>query len=569
MRCARCGFANPEGTKFCGECGSPLTNRCPSCGAENPPPFKFCGECGVALTGKQRGKRAKGEKAKRKTTQDSGPRTSDSGPILAERRQLTVMFCDLVDSTALTEQLDPEDLRKVVQSYQETCTDIIQRHEGHIAQHLGDGLLVYFGYPVAHENDAQRAIRTGLGIIEALHHLNPHLVYPLQVRIGIHTGLVVVGEIGSSEKREILALGETPNLAARLQALAEPNTVLISAATARLVQGLFECRELGSQTVKGISAPLVVYQVIEESTVHSRFEVAVRTGLTPLVGREQEVSLLLDHWERAKAGEGQVVLLSGEPGIGKSRLLQVLSERLTRETYARAECHCSPFYQNTALYPVSEHLQRLLRFTKDDSPQEKLNKLEGTLQRYNFLLPEVVPLFAPVLSLPLSEHYPALSLSSQKQKQKTLEALVSWILKEAERQPLRLDIEDLHWADPSTLEFLTLLLDQVPTARLLVLLTFRPEFRPPWAMRSHMTQLTLRRLAPKQAGEMVEKVTGGKALPPEVMQQVVAKTDGVPLFVEELTKAVVETEQDVGATGRSPLRLAIPATLHDSLMARL
>src|SRR5262249_27756815 len=545
---------------------------------------KFCAECATPLTDKPKGKKQKAKSQFRvQSLASSVPRTSASGlrasdskrQVLdsrlaaGERRQLTVMFCDLVGSTALSEQLDPEELREVVQSYQETCTGIIKRHEGHIAQHLGDGLLVYFGYPSAHQNDAQRAVRTGLGIIEALHHLNTRLSYPLRVRIGIHTGLVVVGEIGSREKREILALGETPNLAARLQALAEPNTVFISAATSRLVQGLFECRELGSQMVKGISTPLMVYQVIEESTVHSRFEVAVRTGLTPLVGREEEVSLLLDHWEQAKDGEGQVVLLSGEPGIGKSRLLQVLSERLATETYARVECRCSPFYQNTALYPVSEHLQRLLRFTKDDSPQEKLNKLEGTLQQYGFPLPEVVPLFAPLLSLPLPEYYPPLSLSPQRQKQKTLEALVSWILKEVEHPPVRLDIEDLHWVDPSTGEFLALLHDQVPTARLLVLLTFRPEFHPPWAMRSHMTQIMLRRLGPKQAEVMVQKVTGGKDLPAEVLRQLVAKTDGVPVFVDELTQTVLESGLYVETQHAAPLPLAIPATLHDSLMARL
>jgi TOMM system kinase/cyclase fusion protein len=584
MRCPSCGFENAERMTFCTACGTRLQQRCLSCGFANTAQAQFCGQCGTALGAARKPALVKSRKGtgartpKRVGRSSRQPASASSRPASpeAERRQLTVMFCDLVGSTALSEQLDPEELREVVQSYQETCTDIIQRHDGHIAQHLGDGLLVYFGYPVAHENDAQRAVRTGLRIVEALHHLNTRLAYPLQVRIGIHTGLVVVGEIGSSERREMLALGETPNLAARLQALAEPNTVLISAATARLVHGLFECRELGPRTVKGLSTPLAVYQVGEESTVHSRFEVAIRTGLTPLVGREQEVGLLLDHWEQAKAGEGQVVLLSGEPGIGKSRLLQVLSERLAGETYARVECRCSPFYQNTALYPVSEHLQRLLRFTKDDSPQEKLNKLEGTLRQYGFVLPEVVPLFAPLLSLPLPEHYPPLSLSPQRQKQRTLEALVNWILKEAERQPVRLDLEDLHWVDPSTGEFLTLLLDQVPTARLLVLLTFRPEFRPPWAMRSHMTQLTLRRLAPKQAGEMVEKVTGGKALPPWVVQQVLAKTDGVPLFVEEMTKTVLESMASVESIGSAGARnhpslqaLTIPATLQDSLMARL
>jgi len=285
----------------------------------------------------------------------------------AERRQLTVLFCDLVGSTALSAQLDPEELHDVVWAYQETCTDVIRRYEGQIAQHLGDGLLVYFGYPVAHEDDARRAIHAGLGILAELQDLNRRLSHPLQVRIGIHTGQVVVGEIGSGAKREVLAIGETPNLAARLQGLAEPDTVVSSAATQRLVQGLFDWRELGLHEVKGLATPLTVYQVLGESALQSRFEVAVRNGLTPLVGREQEVGLLVNLWEQAKSGEGQVVLLSGEPGVGKSRLLQVLTERLTDEIYARVECRCSPFYQNTALYPIIEHVQRLLRFTKDDT----------------------------------------------------------------------------------------------------------------------------------------------------------------------------------------------------------
>jgi TOMM system kinase/cyclase fusion protein len=577
MHCPSCGSENPEGTKFCGECGTSVENRCPQCGFENLPLTKFCRECGTSLKEPPAGFGPREQSAAQAFA--GAPRAAVPSVAEGERRQLTVMFCDLVGSTALSAQLDPEELREVVRDYQETCTEVIQRYAGHIAQHLGDGLLVYFGYPVAHEDDAQRAVRTGLGIVAAMQTLSfptIQLPRPLQVRLGIHTGLVVVGEIGSSAKREMLALGETPNIAARLQGLAEPDTVILSATTQRLVTGLFACQELGPQLLKGLSTPLAVYRVVGESAAQSRFEVAVSTGLTPLVGREEERGLLQRRWAQAKEGAGQVVLLSGEPGIGKSRLLQVLSERLVRETYARVECHCSPFYQNTALYPVSEHLQRLLRFTKDDSPQEKLNRLEGTLQQYGFPLPDVVPLFAPLLSLPLPEHYPSLSLSPQKQKQKTLEALVNWILKETERQPVRLDIEDLHWADPSTVEFLTLLHDQVPTTRLLVLLTFRPEFSPPWAMRSHMTQITLRRLAPKQAGEMVEKVTGGKALPPGVVQQVVAKTDGVPLFVEELTKMVIESLESVesigsvGSHNRPSLQtFTIPATLHDSLMARL
>lgn len=495
-------------------------------------------------------------------------------PVDAERRQLTVMFCDLVGSTALSEQLDPEELREVVRAYHASCAAVIRRLAGQIAQHLGDGLLVYFGYLAAHEDDAQRAVRAGLDILAALHDLNRQLRHPLQVRIGIHTGLVVVGEMGSGNKREQLALGETPNLAARLQALAEPDAVVISEATYRLVQGLFECRELGPQLLRGISTPLPVYRVVGESEVQSRFEAAVRSGLTPLVGRNEEVGLLRRHWERAKDGAGQVVLLCGEPGIGKSRLVQELKEQVGTEGGTRIAFRCSPFYQHTAWYPVIEHLQRLLQFERDELPQTKLEKLAQALTRYRFPQADTVPLFAALLSLPHPDGYPALNLSPQRQRQKTQEALVAWLVEEAEHQPVYSPWEDVHWADPSTLEFLTLLLDQVPTARLLVLLTFRPEFAPPWGIRSHLSQLTLSRLGRAQATQMVEGVTGGKGLPAEVLQQIVRKTDGVPLFVEELTKMVLESGLVREADGRyeltSPLPpLAIPTTLQDSLMARL
>jgi class 3 adenylate cyclase len=493
-------------------------------------------------------------------------------PAEAERRQLTVMFIDLVGSTTLSQQLDPEDYHARVVIYQDACRQVIARYDGHIAQYLGDGVLAYFGYPTAHEEDAARAVRSGLEIVTAV----SQLAYtpPLQVRIGIHTGPVVVGEIGAGERTERLALGETPNLAARVQGVAEPDTVVMSEATQRLVHGLFECQDLGTQTLKGISTPVSVYRVIGESTAQSRFEVAVGAGLTPLVGREEELGLLQRRWTQAKAGAGQVVLLSGEPGIGKSRLVQELKEQLAHEGVIRIEFRCSPYHQNSALYPLIDHLQRLLRFAHEDTPAAKLEKLQHTLSHYRFPQADTFPLLAALLSLPHPEGHPPLTVSSQKQKEKTQAALVAWLVEEAERQPVYNTWEDVHWADPSTLEVLTLFLDQVPTTQLLALLTFRPEFPPPWGNRSHLSQLTLSRLERSQVEAMVERVTDGKALPPEVVQQIVAKTDGVPLFVEELTKTVVEsglltTVQDHYEL-RGPLPpLAIPSTLQDSLRARL
>jgi TOMM system kinase/cyclase fusion protein len=498
----------------------------------------------------------------------------------AERRQLTVLFCDLVDSTALAAQLDPEELREVVRAYQETCAKVIARFEGHIAQYLGDGLLVYFGYPQAHEDDAQRAVRAGLGMVEALKQLNTRLGQErgvqLAVRLGIHTGLVVVGEIGGGVRQEQLALGETPNVAARLQGLAAPNTLVISAATLPLLGGFFACQALGTHLLKGYAQPLAVYQVLYESTARSRLEAVGNAGLTPLVGREPEVALLLERWAQVKDGVGQVVLLSGEAGIGKSRLVQVLMEHVASEPQAwLTPCQCSPYYQHTALYPMIDLLERVvLRFDREESPPQKLRKLGGFLVQYGLPLAEAVPLFTALLSLPLPADYAPLTVSPARQKQQTLRALLTILLRIAAQQPVLFVMEDLHWVDPSTLEFLSLLVDQGPTARLLTLLTFRPDFTPPWTGRAHLTQLTLPRLPRRQAVEMTGRVAHGKALPAEVIEQVVAKTDGVPLFVEELTKMVLESgllqarEEGYALTGPLP-PLAIPTTLHDSLMARL
>jgi class 3 adenylate cyclase/predicted ATPase len=507
------------------------------------------------------------------------PGTALSTPD-AERRQLTVLFGDLVDSTALSSQLDPEELREVVRAYQDTCAKVIARFDGHIAQYLGDGLLVYFGYPLAHEDDAQRAVRAGLGIVEALGPLNSRLTQErgvqLAVRVGIHTGLVVVGEVGGSTRQEQLALGETPNLAARLQGIAAPNTLVISTTTFQLLGGFFACQPLGTPLLKGLAQPLMVYRVLYESMARSRLEAVGSAGLTPLVGREQEIGLLQERWGQVKDGLGQVVLLSGEAGIGKSRLVQVLKDHVATESQAwLTPCQCSPYYQNTAFYPLIDLLERVvLRFDWEESPQQKLRKLEGLLVQHGLPLVEIVPPLAVLLSLQLPADYAPLTVSSEQQKQQTLHVLLTILLRMAAQQPVLFVMEDLHWADPSTLEFLSLLVDQGPTARILALFTFRSDFSPPWTGRSHLTQVALHRLTHPQAVEVIRQVAHGKALPAELVEQIAAKTDGVPLFVEELTKMVLESGllqewEDRYVLTRPLPPLAIPATLHDSLMARL
>ncbi len=500
-------------------------------------------------------------------------------PPDAERRQLTVMFCDLVDSTKLSSQLDPEDWRDVVRAYQRVGSEVIQRYDGYIAQLLGDGLLIYFGYPHAHEDDAQRAVRTGLGILSAIEDLNKELkrekALQLAIRLGIHTGLVVVGAMGGGSRQEQLALGETPNIAARIQGLAAPNTMAISDATYHLVHGYFDYQDLGAQSLRGVTESVRVYHVLGESGATSRLDVAQSRGLTPLVGRESEVTLLLERWGQAKAGQGHVVLLTGDAGIGKSRLVQMLKEHVANEPHTRWECRSLPYYQNTALYPLTDLFQRTLQWQQHETPDEKLGKLEQTLSQYRLPLEESVLLFAPLLSLSLPEHqYPPLNLSPQRQRQKTLETIVAILLELAEHQPVLFILEDLHWTDPTTLEWLNLLIDQTPTASMLVLLTCRPHFQPSWHHRSYLSEITVNRLSHTQVAQIVNRMTNGETLPHEVLQQILVKTDGVPLFVEEMTKAILESGHLKETNGHYALTgslstFAIPATLQDSLMARL
>jgi class 3 adenylate cyclase len=394
MRCPQCHTENKAGRRFCAACGRALALACPACGFVNDPGDRFCGGCGQGLTAMPPPELRRPPSTTWPEEQPATPATLSSitpHPPDAERRHLTVMFCDLTDSTPLSEQLDPEDLREVVRAYQQTCAEVIQRFEGHIAQYLGDGLLVYFGYPQAHDDDAQRAVQASLSILEAMEKLNVRLERDkslrLAVRMGIHTGLVVVGEMGGGGRHERLALGDTPNLAARIQGLAAPDTVLISAATHRLVQGYFTTAALGSQALKGVAAPVPVFRILVASAAQSRLDVAAASGLTPLVGRESEVALLLERWAQSQAGLGQIVLLSGEGGIGKSRLVEVLRQRVVGEGSPCIVLRCSPYHTNSALYPVIEHLQRWLQFKRDDTPEEKLRKLEEALARTGAQVP--------------------------------------------------------------------------------------------------------------------------------------------------------------------------------------
>jgi predicted ATPase/class 3 adenylate cyclase/DNA-binding winged helix-turn-helix (wHTH) protein len=490
----------------------------------------------------------------------------------AERRQVTVLFCDLVGSTALSEQLDPEDFGSVVRGYQELCAAEITRCGGHVASCMSEGVLAYFGYPQAREDAAEQAVRASLAIVEAASSLESDPDLALQVRAGIDTGLVVNHQVDESAQSQV-AVGKPLNLATRLPAIAEPGTVVISEGTRRLVGELFALEDLGRHPLKGFTAPAQAWRVTGEGAAASRFEALRGARLTPLVGRRQELTLLLDRWDQAQEGEGQVVLIAGEPGIGKSRLVQALRDRLADGPHIHLGYYCSPHRRDSPLRPVIAQLERAANFSRGDDPGQKLAKLEALLAQGHEDAARVAPLIASLLSISSGGSYPPLNMSPHLQRERTLAALVGQLAGLAAHRPVLLVWEDVHWADLTSLELLGLVIDRVQSLPVLALVTFRPEFGPPWPGHTHITRLTLNRLGRRQCGRLVAEVTGGKSLPAEVLDQIVARAEGVPLFVEELTKAVLESgllrEETDGRELESHLPVAVPATLQDSLMARL
>ena len=493
----------------------------------------------------------------------------------AERRHLTVMICDLVGSTALSARLDPEDMRAVIDAYHAACARITLTYDGFLAEFRGDGILAYFGYPIAHEDDAERTVRAGLDIIAAVGRLETRAAEPLAVRIGIATGVVVIGDLSrEGALREHAVVGETPNLAARLQALAEPGTIVVAASTRRLLDDRFHLRDLGRHEVKGIAEPIAAWAVEGVSASESRFEAVHAAGLTDLIGREGEIDFLLERQRLAWKGEGQVVLISGEPGIGKSRLVAALAERIAGELHTRLRYQCSPYHTNSALHPFIAQLERAAGFKADDTSEQRFDKLEAVLAMGGSRAQGVAALFAALLSIPFGERYPPLALSPTQQRRRTLAALLDQFEGLARRQPILFVFEDANWADATSLELLDLMVERVRQLPVLALFTFRPEFEPPWVGLPNVGTLPLGRLDSNDVESMIARVTGGRVPPAEVMKQIVAKTDGNPLFVEELTKAVLEAgilvEDAEGYRLDGPLLpLAIPATLQDSLMSRL
>ena len=528
-------------------------------------------ELGVSLGHRRKILRAIAELAGAAPTTPQAPLAQPKPQDTAERRQVTVMFSDLVGSTALSARMDPEDLREVISAYQKCVAETVRRFGGFVAKYMGDGVLIYFGYPQAHEDDAERAVRAGLELIATVGDLKAHAA--LQTRVGIATGLVVVGDlIGSGASQEQAIVGETPNIAARLQGVAEPNSVVIAEATRRLLGNLFELEDVGAKDLKGIAGPVRAWAALRPASVESRFEAFHATGLTELVGREEELELLLRRWTRAKSGEGQVVLLSGEPGIGKSRLTAALMERLAPEPHTRLRYFCSPQRTDSALFPIISQMERAAGLAHDDTTQAKLDKLDALLGQTSTPIRDATH-FAEMLSLPNDGRYPALDLAPEERRQRTQEALTAQLAGLTRQRPVLMIVEDAHWVDPTSLEMFGRTVDQIKTLPVLLILTFRPEFNAPWAGRSHVTSLALNRLGEREAAAIIARIVGNKDLPADMTAEIVERTDGIPLFVEEMTKAVLEAESEGEArrtaTAVPSSAVAVPASLHASLMARL
>jgi class 3 adenylate cyclase/ribosomal protein L40E len=492
MRCAKCGTTNSPTNNFCAECGTALARRCEKCLAENPPTSDFCGKCGASL----------GERAAPHADQPA-PAGAAPGPVTAgERRHLTVLFCDLVGSTPLSQQLDAEEWREVIAKYQQAASGAVARFGGHVAKNLGDGLLIYFGWPTAREDDSGRAVRAGLAIVDAMVPLNATLAAddgtPLEVRIGIHTGPVVIADGGE-------VFGETANIAARVQSAAEPDTVVITAATQRLVAGMFVVEDRGAQALKGVREPVTLYRTVRPSGMHSRLDVAAGR-LTGFVGRGPELATLIDHWERAQDGEGRNILIVGEAGVGKSRLVRQLREHLAGIPHTWLECAATPYTESTPFYPVIELVRQGLALAPEDTLRDKLEKIAAALTRANLLSPEAMTLVADFLNLERSEGAPPLAMSQKMQRRKTMELLAAWELALAEAQPLVLVVEDLHLLDPSSLELLGRMIAQSSTARVLLVGIARPEFVAPWPERLNLTAIKLARLSKRQSRSLIERL---------------------------------------------------------------
>ncbi|VIO78634.1 adenylate/guanylate cyclase domain-containing protein [Bradyrhizobium ivorense] len=496
-------------------------------------------------------------------------------PDEAERRQLTVMFCDLVGSTEISARLDPEDMRDVIRAYQDACSGVIARYDGFVARFMGDGILAYFGFPRAHEDEAERAIRSGLDIAEAVAKLETAARRKLAVRVGIATGIVVVGDlIGQGPAQERDVVGETPNLAARLQGLAAPGTVVIAESTMRLVGRTFDLQPLGVHTLKGFETPVPIWSVLRDARTSTRFEAFRSQGLSPMVNRESETALLRDRWRRARNGEGQVVLVFGEAGIGKSRIVAALTEHAAASPHVAISYQCSPHHVNEALYPILSEIRRTAGLVGDEPASTKLDKLEAMITRFGLSAGEFAPLLAGALSIPTAGRYPALDLTPAEQKERTIVALVLLIAARARRTPALALLEDAHWIDPTSLVVLGRFFEQMPALSALMVITARPEFNPPWDAGPNLSIVQLAPLPREEATDMVRGVAGGKALPAAILDEIIVKTDGVPLFVEELTKTVMESgllreEGDSYQLVSARTPIAIPSTLQDSLLARL
>ena len=559
-RCNTCQFDSPLGMKFCGQCGKDLANDCPNCQFENPVAFKFCGQCGHSLS----------------DNVDNKP----SQPVeTAERRQLTVMFCDLANSALLSDLLDPEEFRDIIRLYQDRCTQVIAEYNGYVAQYLGDGILVYFGYPKAHENDAKHAVYSALKTVKAIEQLNQELSlgnFELNIRIGIHTGLVVTSEVGAGQRTEHLALGRTPNIAARLQSLAGPNQIYISTSTHHLVKSFFKTQAQGSQTLKGISAPIEIFQVTHEANhSHPLDDTLFSDQKCPsIVGREIELQQMQTLWTQACAGDGQICLLLGEAGVGKSRFIQAFLESTQQQAidFHHLVSYTSAYHESSSLHTLIKMLERVLDITNEMAHAQRFAILESHLRNLKLDLQYYIPAFSSLLKLPLSDEYKALELSPESKKKHIYDVFLKYVLELSQHKPLIFIVEDLHWADPSSLAFLELLIHQVPKQRILAVMSSRPRISIPWQNLSTVSPIHLNHLSQTEIESLVHQLTRDTELPPKIIKEIIEKTDGIPLFVEELTRMVLDSQQNNDQTNNRQQnfdQLTIPSSLQDLLTARL